>query len=249
MVLGMSVGALLRKRANAGAGVGTAPTAGDVVAYYKCEDNAANTTVVDATGTTNGTMNGANTEDVTTTGVLNNGFNLNGANQYFVTVTTTLQSISLWVDPDVTINSSSSINTLFGTESTFNMGVFTGTFTGLYANEVIAIVDSGTTNSWYWTSSQISSIPSGSFNHIVFVWESANSNYRLYVNKVDVGLANIEGSPVRTSETFTIGRFNNRFFGGTVDEVMFSDEEWNQSNVDYLNKDGSPGTEQQYPFT
>jgi hypothetical protein len=83
--------------------VGTAPTYTDTVSYWKLEDNAASTAVVDSVGTNDGVATG-NTSTLTTTGKLNNGFDFDGVNDAIdmgadssVQITSDL-SLSFWIN-------------------------------------------------------------------------------------------------------------------------------------------------------
>ena len=53
----------------------------NVIAFYECEDNAANTTVVDGSGRGNNATADVNTDTLTITGKVNNGFALLENNQ------------------------------------------------------------------------------------------------------------------------------------------------------------------------
>jgi len=61
--------------------IGSTNSLGALVAYYKLNDNAANTTVIDSSGTNNGTL-AENTVDRTVTGKVNTAFSFNGNTDY-----------------------------------------------------------------------------------------------------------------------------------------------------------------------
>lgn len=75
----------------------------NLVAYWKMDDNAASTTVVDETGNCNGTAQ-QNTEDITATGKINTALSFNGTSDYVsISTATSLRfntgdfSISFWL--------------------------------------------------------------------------------------------------------------------------------------------------------
>jgi len=63
-------------------------------------------------------------------------------------------------------------------------GIRFGSVTGNATNEMITIVDDGNSNIFYWDSSDVASITTD-WHHIVLVYESASTNYRLFYDGVD----------------------------------------------------------------
>ena len=72
----------------------------NIVSYYKLEENAANTTVVDELGTNAGTAS-TNTSNLSVTGRINNGFDFVKTTPEFVTIS---DSASLDITGDMTVN-------------------------------------------------------------------------------------------------------------------------------------------------
>ena len=80
----------------------------NIIAHYKLNDNGANTTIVDATGNYNGTLEGGdNTEDLSAEGKINECLHLNGTDDALelsgvVTplADDTVGSVCFWMKPD-----------------------------------------------------------------------------------------------------------------------------------------------------
>lgn len=159
--------------------------------------------------------------------VNNNSVDLDGTNQYIDTAAAlTLQSASVWIKPDSTVNASSGTQVILGFPSFDRFSI--GNVTSYLTNESIGIAYGsgafGTGNV---------SITNTAFTHIFFAWQtSSQSNggsagYDFWVNgtlQTSGSGAQSGGSPSSSPLTITsldVGRRqdNSQFYAGLIDEV------------------------------
>lgn len=232
-------GAVAKKKS---VSVGTAPSSGDCVAYWKLED------VNDSVGSNNLTNVGA-TSGIT--GKVGNAYRFDGVNDSmtvpaaFDTMLTGNFSISLWFKPNVwdqdgagtttwliTFRDERNVQLRMVDGGTIEINMFTGTDY------------SATTTTTYST---------GSWIHVVATKSSTNG-LRIYVNDtLEATNGSATGTPATATATSAIGAYpasaGNFNLDGEMDEVGLFDVELTGDNVTYLYQSGNPGTAQQYPFT
>lgn len=196
------------------------PTGLDVpFLHYKCDDNAANTTVTnDGSGSGNATAS-ANTSSLSTTGKLNNAFDLNGSSHYLnhdslaSTIRSDTQgSIALWVNLD-----SLSAGHLFclgdsASNTAFNINVF-----GSGKLSIQTFQNGSQTNNVETVSAELS----GGDEHIEIIQDGTGLVVK--INGTSVSLTTIAGSntfwfsAISTANQLTIGA---RRRNGTVDDLV-----------------------------
>ena len=147
----------------------------NLLRYYKCDDNAASTVVLDATGTGNGTANTNTSNLYDASGKINSAFDFNS--EYFdtninVNANTNVYTFSSWVNADTLstpkIFSSDTSNTpLRGFQLYLGASGDVNCYTGI-ANFATAT----------------GLVSTGSFYHVVWVLNGANS--KIYVNGSNV---------------------------------------------------------------
>jgi hypothetical protein len=243
-----ALSAVARKKVSGS--VGTAPTYTDCVAYWKLEDNAASTTVVDSVGSFNGTSS-PNTADMSATGKINNGFLLDGTNDFFSSTSplsagTNVYTISVWFSLD---NNTLTSNDLFSI-GTADQDVFLVRLNYITegTNNFLIRENGGSYNTLAWTGTNYYNT---GWHHMVIV--SNGTNIKVYVDNAQVGSTMTTSDGVPTNTGFFLGKqvFNggsDRWFGGDIDEFSFFDVALTDDNRTYLYQGGTPGTAQQYPF-
>ena len=224
--------------------VGTAPSSGDAYLYYECEDNAASATVVDAVGNNNGSAS-PNTEDITATGKIDNGFDLDGTNDYidigkvFGAKLDADFSVTGWFNTDVTgtfmelvsFRGERNCEIRIETDNTLNFKIFSNPTE--YKVTTTTTISSGT---WYFFA----------------VTRSKTNGMKIYLGATEEDSDAFTGNASLSSLTRNaIGELGNGsfYFNGQVDELCFFEAELTADNVTYLHQNGNPGSAQQYPFT
>jgi hypothetical protein len=234
-----AMSAVARKRVASGS-VGTAPSSGDCVAYWKMED------VTDSVGSNDLTNVGATNG----TAKIANGYDFDGVNDYMTVPSafnTTLQgdfSVGLWINVDnydpasfseswiMCFRAERNVQIKYTSAGAFLINFFTGT------NYTITTAGGYSTGTWY---------------HITCT-KSGTNGTKIYVDGVQQGVdAAATGTPSTNTAGSSIGDFKgsltNYQIDGTVDEVGVFDVELTADNAVYLAQGGSPGSAQQYPFT
>ncbi len=162
--------------------------------------------------------------------VNNNSVILGGTNQYIDTAAAlTLQSASVWIKPDSTIQSSSGGQVVLGGDGTNYRPLFIGDATSYVSNEVVGVAyGSGA----FGTGSGLT-LSNSSWSHIFIAWQtSSQSNggsagYDFWINGVlqTTGSGAQSGGTPPTSPmsigSLDIGRRQNssQYYAGLVDEV------------------------------
>jgi len=207
------------------------PTLTDnLTSYWKFDDNLATTNVIDSHGTNSGTTSGANTADLTTTGIIENAFAFDGVNDVVSFGNMgTVGTINFWLYSPVTLGGAGTdtgavIGSLKGSEN--NGGLLFGEVTGGITDEMLYItISSGGGTSYYWTYADFGL----GVNYLSAGWHmvSIRWNGSLYQAQIDAsGWADRRkrGAPSDTQQTatnFTIGRYtaSSGFSDLTFDEI------------------------------
>lgn len=139
---------------------------------------------------------------------------------------------SLWFKPSETVSSAGVGGGLFGRAVAPDVAApycSIGALTHQVADELITLLMHYQPNNdsmFYWTGSDVGQNIDASWNHIAFVWESAELNYRLYLNGQDMETARIHNFPdILSLNQMTIGAYGTTgtFFDGAIDEVRIYD--------------------------
>ena len=225
----------------------------NIVSYYKLEENAANTTVVDAHGANTGTAS-TNTSNLSTTGKIDNAFNFNGTNENVVLANENNFdlveiTISAWIKTSV---KGDAVFTK-GKAADFQYMLFQtaadgyAAMVGWTAAGATSIFATGTTN-----------IADGAWHHVVGVIKDG-SYARIYVDGVyeaeDTtfsGTYNTEGAAVAMIAEREDGALD---WNGDIDEVGIWSRELTNGGVAVSNTAGgeieelyNSGSGNQYPF-
>lgn len=225
------------------------------VAHYKMNDDAASTVVIDSQGHSNGTAQ-QNTEDLTTTGKVNDALTFNGTSDYintnsdFKSVFQSDFSISAWIKP--TDGQPSVDKGIFGT---FDSSPLSGV--NLYISTV-----GGEIKFYYSVGSEYKTITASSllddgqetWHFLVAIAEQVTSTTVKLSIYFDGDLAKTDTFTCDMGdfsglETLFIGQMNfngnpiaEEYFEGDIDNVMVFDRVLSQSEIDFLYSNGN-GTE------
>lgn len=213
-------------------------TTSNLISYFQCEDNAANTTVVDIHASNDGTAS-TNTSNMTTTGKINNGLDFDGSSDVVTipsaVVDLTAGTISMWVNLD----SAPTTQWLFSEQGTANNN-----------NEIEVFSE---TNQWkftIWNGTTPSSIlfgdttDTGVWHHVVVSWDATNMT--TYIDNVKSTQAHA-GMPSVKSTLYLMSRSGGVFFNdGKLDEIAFFNTKLSDSDVSDL---WNSGNALAYPFT
>ena len=237
----------------------TAPNPNNCIAYYKLDETSGTTAFDSTPNEHDGTANNARVFTSEVTGVVNTGADFTQGNDYidlndkFTFIPDTLTfTVSVWVrfedwnDGDVS-------NIITNSDFSDDGGLYIRLDQRGSTNRLQASVGRGsnTGNSFQ--------INFNSFNnnhdlntwyHIVYTADGTNAY--LYVDNVEVGTSSSFTSmlapPIHNLQIGRSGR-NERFLDGYVDEVAIFDRALTTQEIEFLYASGSPGSEQQYPFS
>jgi len=217
-----------------------------VIAYFPFDNNES-----DSTGNISNSISGATSG---ATGIINETYDFDGSNDYAQLGSITgIKSFQFWMNPDTAITTAS--YQYFGQHDSggASSGIMLGGGSGLVTDEMFSFFDNDlTVGVFYWKYTDIgtTSFDAGEWLHFVMTWDSVNSNYRLYINGSDKGLANEHNSPLEVTGWTTpyIARRDSSYFNGRLDEIAFFDSSLTSDHVDFLYNLGSPETDQQFQF-
>lgn len=219
----------------------SADLATDTKPYFSFDvADVSGTTLIDSANIMNGTcvnMAGCNT----VIGLLLNASEFDGTNEEITTSATIsgVQTISMWVNSDIEITSSTNNGALFGRDASQYFLYFGGNLASTISNEVLTFQT--TSNKYmYWNSGQISSISANTWHHLVFVFPTTTTAY-LYVDNVSIGQANYYSSPVVPSFVSpAVGsRSGSVYFDGDIDEFGIWTRELNTTEISELYNSGA----------
>lgn len=205
----------------------SAATSDSVLNGWTLDDSGGFTSVVGVNALTN-------TGTGSVAGVSNQGRAFDGGGSDYLTAGAAMNGVkafSVWFKPTNDIDATTSFNYLYQTGTSSNyMGL--GTVSSGIADEVITFRVSGANDFYYWTESSTGTLSAGEWHLITITWDNANSNYRLYLNNTDIGLATKNNAP---SEQTTYGAFvmgaSSNSFDGDIDELYFYDTELSSGDV------------------
>lgn len=228
----------------------------DLIAWWKMNDNAASATVVDETGNHNGTYKDSggdlNTETGSVAGKINNSLDFDGTDEYVeiadhadFTPALTPFSISVWVymhaaqDFDFLSKGAAGVDL----EWYFVVGNDSKILSALYKAEQTAYIarkyDTALTsyqNQWI---------------HLALTYDGGilATGIKIYLNAVQVDDTSLVGgtfdSVGNLSHPVWVGRYDNGYANGLIDNLMFFSKELNQKEVRRLYKAGM-GEEQSW---
>ena len=216
-----------------------------ILAYFAFDGD-----YTDSTGNETMTNHGTSLD----TGIINQSVDFVAASTEYTTLSNidNVDTFAMWFKTDVAITSSNYAAMASPDSGTSAKALFIGDPTAACDNAMVAyIVSNPQTYCWNETDVGFTSYLTDAWYHMVITWDSSESNYRLFINGSDKGLAYEANTPSQLS-TWTggdIGRRNDGiYFDGEIDELGFWDFELESSHVSYLYNSGSPGTNQQYTF-
>lgn len=197
--------------------------------YYACEENAANTVVTDAVASFDATA-AANTNTMSTTGKISNGFNFNGSSDDITTDSNLgisgagARSVSFWHNISSTSNAGFFASGAFTTNNLFDIIVFSNAY----------FINAYGANDWATGVTPTT----GSYQHVVVTYDG--TNLELYVNG-----SSAAGPVSRTlNTTNTTGKLgkrtnNSNLLSGDLDEVGVWTRELTSAEVSELYNGGS----------
>ncbi len=219
---------------------GNAGLVDDIVSYYKLDDNLATTNVIDSLDLNNGTLGGGdNTEDISTTGIINLSLDLDGTNDY--------------INANQNINANGVAFTFAAWVNLDDFGSNTAIFSTDISNVVprgfqLLISPTGQLSIFDGTTSFFSSaglFTSGSFHFVVYIVNESNSKVYLDGDSVLNASANFGN----TNKALVIGQRSvsapANFLNGKIDEVGIWNRTLSQAEVQQLYNNGDGLT---YPF-
>ena len=180
-----------------------------------------------------------------------NSYNLDGVNNVVSLGNLgSVKSFGGWIYNDDTIdNTFYGIFELSGSSDNCAFGTISGSQP---ADTLLGCKTDGTNHYFSFTETQIgvSSISSG-WNHYFLVWDSSESNYRLYFNGDDKGLATTYGSTTEfVFSAVKLGERTGAFFDGKIDEFKFFSTELTDTNISNIYEYGViTGSSSSPPFT
>lgn len=236
----------------AGAGIAVSP-----FAHYKCNDNAANTTVTDdGTGANNGTGN-VNTSNYSVSGQINNAFEFNGTSEYV-----NIDALEVDIDSDTSGSFSFWFKSgaLDTTRCMCSLGdADAGTYIriGVRSDDKVEVIfPSSGVNQWRMLSAP-SSLTTNTWYYLVITQDGTSP--KMYLNSVDVTDITIttditfwfaditaELDSARIGCQISSGG-NQLFFDGQIDDFRYyQNKALNQTEIDAIYNSGT-GTEEDQP--
>ncbi len=220
-------------------------------AHYKCNDNAASTTVTDdGTGANNGTSS-VNTSTLNATGKINDGFDLEESSSHYVDIDSLLTdissdtegSISFWFKVESTIPART-ILSFSDTDSTNTIHFF------VFSTSLTVYFISGASVNYGWIC--LASISTDTWYNVVVTFDGTTPY--LYLNSVESGtriwgeddygwfsgFSGLDNGRIGCINYNSAG--NSEFFDGIVDDVRYYKTALSQESVNSLYNRGN-GTE------
>jgi hypothetical protein len=165
-----------------------------------------------------------------------------GTNDYLQSSSTsqsyTLGTLSLWFKPDSTISSSSSDQALVGFNSDYH-SIILGSATGTLGNEVVMIMTPSVNYAYTSTTASIST----DWHHLVVVWDSVASEYKIYLDNVQVKNAQSTGTPAQMSVDDVMIGYRDQlggYFDGKIDEVSIFSTSLTTAQITTMYNSGVP---------
>ncbi len=219
------------------------PSTDGVQMYWSFDDsNTTPPTTFDLHSTHDGTIHDTVTDGVA--GVVDEAFDFDGIDGRVEDATgiITPDTLSFWFNPDADITTSTLKGVVGGDETSVQSIQLGGSWTNRFADEIVTLPTGAANTEYYWTSTglDIEQFESGVWYQMAFVWVSASTNYRLYINGTDMGLGTKEASPAQVSyAALNIGQGLSVFFDGQMDEIGLWNESLNSSEMASLYNSGA----------
>ena len=226
----------------------------DLIAYYKVDENAANTNVTDAHDNYNATSSTNTNNLYNSSGKINSAFDLEGSSGEYVSTGIRLGTemsrsdpftIQIWFKAE-SWGASYYTNSLF-IDGTSNLdGVIF--IRGGSSDVRFSLIDSNSAQ----PSTSAGALSTGVWYHLVATWDGTSDadGVKLYLNGSEVDSATASSGTLYTRGTdgFEIGRdpHNSRYFDGIVDEIGIWNRSLSSTEVEDLYNSGSGLA---YPFT
>lgn len=211
-----------------------------LVSYWKCYENAANTTVVDAHGSNTGTAS-TNTTNLSAAGIIDLSFDFVPGNSERVAFS---NEPAISVDNDYTINAWINPDQI-SNQTILSQGGANDRFNWIFRNNELVIRSFKTGNDLQAGGDWVHG--TGSW-HMVTMVHHSNNTAEIYVDNVEL-TGRTETGASSTTTTLSIGsnpQANDNFFDGEICEVaIFSSALNNSSRGELLNS----GAGLAYPFT
>jgi len=238
---------------------GGTPVSEDPYAHFKCNDDAANTTVTDdGTGSNDGIAS-TNTENLSVAGKINEAFDFNGTTEAI-----SVDALEQDIDTDTTgtiafwfyIDDLSNWPLLFSLNDTDGDAIYWLRATA--DGHILSTVDPGLSNKWSFTSTT-TTLSTGIWYHLVLVQDGTEP--KLYINNSEETL-NFTTSTDKTAWFATIGantdngrigcsnynnEGNNRLLDGKIDDFRYYQNQALSSVDISAIYNGGNGTEDQNP--
>ncbi len=165
------------------AGSGTAwDISAKVDAHYKCNDQLATSVILDSSGSTNATLLGDTTADASTTGIVNQGFILDGSTNAVATT----QALSVGTDMEwefwIALGSAVTGDVIFGSQSASSKGRF---YVGYNNSGVLTIgLADGNNNDRNGTGNYTSTTAGTGWHQYIVKWVASTSTMSILVDGV-----------------------------------------------------------------
>lgn len=239
----------------------TAPNPVNVIAYYKLDENTG-TTADNAEGTSSLDGSASNARIFTSeiTGIINTGADFTQGNDY-IDIGSALR---FQIDEEFTLSFWIKRNSITAGESWFSSyGLVTGGYRGfqtrISSNKLeirLGNEHSGSVDNFLITTVNDIDVSNTDFDHIVITY-SGNSDangFSIYKNN-NLMSYNVNSNTATniidygSLTSYISGDGSSRFINSYVDEVGIFNVALTSAQISYLYDSGSPGTDQQYPFT
>jgi hypothetical protein len=222
--------------------------------HYRCDDDAANTTVTDAgSGGDNGALAGGdNTDDVSTTGKVNKAFSMNGTDDCVEADTVagniasdTAGTIAFWAYLDTWASNNES----FVMISDADAGSFFQLGTGNASGKLLCRFWNANSEQWSLNQNDTSMFPTGSWIHWAIVQDGTSP--KLYKNGVDITSATASTDltqwlgDVTTIDTLRLmctnyaGNGNTNFIDGKIEDFRYYQSALTAKQIRAIYADGS----------
>lgn len=214
----------------------------NIISYYKLDENAVNTFVLDSTGRNNGTASTNTNNLFNSSGKINSAFDFTRANSEYINVGNSFTfsnevTLNAWINQRSSTGNHDIISKYDGSADGFII------YTTTDDDIVFVYFISGVVKQVVWNYG--SAIESAGWLHLVGTFDGIDG--KLYVNGVLRTTVNSPGTLTISSDNINIGRriLSANYVDGLVDEVGIWNESLNQSEVTQLYNDGDGLA---YPF-
>ena len=209
------------------------------IAWYKLEENAANTTVVDnANNSLTGTAS-ANTSTLTAVGKVGNCFNFVGASSNKVTISdnallkfaTTGFTVAYWVNPDGSVGTDAHLSKTDNSDSGWAVGTVT-------TNDKVRFqIGNGTAITNYDGSNN--SLSAATWQHVAVTYDATDQTIQIFVDgALDTKYENTV-TLVDDTTDLILASLLTAFFDGQMDDVRIYKRPLNIEEVGFLYSAGS----------